>query len=482
MANSIKLRTNSNKKASPLQRIGVYYGKTTSFLTSRPFTSFFLILFLLFIVIFVGNLLSRPKVVVTSAIPAKSVAVYTIGASPKSSFQAKIDKSGVIKIVALSSGIIQSVAVTEGDTVYQGQQLFTLSTNYQGGNIPALQSQIAQDQYKNVTDTYGDQQGIIQKQRDLANANHDNFSAMQRIATSSASQTNSLINANQSIIDQLKQQLADGQNANASSSALIGLQSQINQLQGAQNQLMQAYSNLQLQTDSSNPPGRLADIQHDLALQQLDVQEKSLELNLEVSKLQSDVSAVAAATMFPASPFDGTIQRIYVRVGQQVNPGTVLAEVVSSSSQLSAIVEVPSEIASRISRLDTSTLFVGNTQYESRPSFIPTEATNGSLYSIIYPLADIKNVHLTDGQYVQIDIPLGNPDTSAAVPFVPLDAIYQTNDSNYLFMVKGNKAVVQKVDIGNIYGSFAEINSGLHQGDEVILDRNVIAGDNVRIQ
>ena len=482
MAKLTNTHINTDKKIFSVSSIRRYYGHTTSFLASRPFTSFFLVLSLLFVVIFVGNLLSRPKVVTTPTVPPKSVAIYTIGASPKASFQAKIDKSGVIKVVALSSGIIQSIYVAEGDNVSQGQQLFTLSTNYQGGNLPALQSQIANAQYKNVTDTFGEQQDIIQKQRDLANASHDNFSAMQNIATSSASQTTSLINANQTIIDQLNKQLTDAKNGGASASAVLGQESQINQLQGAQNQLMQTLSNLQMQTDSSLPPGRLADTQHDLTVKQLDVQEKSLELNQEVSKLQADVAAVAAATMDPASPFDGTVQKIYVRLGQQVNPGTVLAEVVSSSSQASAIVDVPSEIATRISSLDTSTLFVGNTQYQMRPTFIPSEATSGSLYSIIYPLSSLKDLHIPDGQYLRIDIPLGNPDTSSAVPFVPLDAMYQTNDSNYLFLLKNNKAVVQQVSVGNVYGSFAEITSGLHKGDEVILNRNVIARDSVRTQ
>jgi len=468
------------KKIINNRSIRVWYKKTTVFIKQKPLASFFIVLFLLFAVIIIGNILNKPKPSPPMQTAVKSVSIYTIGEVPSTTFQAKIDKPGVIKIVSLTQGIIQYIAVSEGDTVHQGQQLFSVSTNYQGGNAPVIQAQIADDQYKNVVNTFSEQKDLIQQQRDIANINHDNFSNVQNIATASANETNNLINANQTVLDTLNLQLTNDKNNNLPQSTIIPEETQINQLQGAQNQLRAALRNLSEQTDSGKPQGRLADAQLDTALKQLDIQEKSLELNKEVSKLQADIADVYAAAMFPSSPFSATVERVYVRIGQVVSPGTPLAEISASDPHTSAIVDLPGNIVKNISSLSAATVYIGNTSVAVRPAFIPTESTNGFLYSLIYPLPDFLNVKITDGEYVRIDIPLGQPDTSAAVPFIPLDAIYQTQDSNYLMLVKNNKAVVQKVLIGNIFGSFSEITHGLKSGDQVILDRNVIAGDNVK--
>jgi len=459
-----------------------YYKRIISFIKQKPLTSFLASIFLLFIIIFLGNLLSRPKVPPITANPAKQVSLYAIGETPKATFQAKIDKPGVIKIVALTNGIVQNIYITEGSTVWQGKQLFTLSSSYQGGNIPALSAQIADDQYNNVKDTFNEQKSIIQKQRDIANATHDNFSDMQNIATQSAQDTNNLINANQTVLDQLNNQLNTDKQNSVPQSTIVTEETQINQLQGAQNQLRQALSNLHEQTDSSKPPGRLADTQHDLTIQQLDMQEKSLELNKEVSRLQANIADVTAAAMYPTSPFGGIIQRVYVRAGQLVTPGTPLAEISATKDATSALVDVPENILKNISPIDSSTLYIGNKSFDTRPTFVPTEATNGSLFTIVYPIPDTLRNLVSDGEYVQILIPVGNTDTTAAIPFIPLDAIYQTQDSNYVLLDQKNKAVVQKVSIGSVFGSFVEITQGLASGDMIILNRNIITGDRVKTE
>ncbi len=77
---------------------------------------------------------------------------------------------------------------------------------------------------------------------------------------------------------------------------------------------------------------------------------------------------------------------------------------------------------------------------------------------------------------------MGAPKTSAAVPFVPLDSVFQTQDQAYLFVAKNGKAVSRKVKLGSVLGRFVEIESGLNNSDQVILDRNVIDGDSVKIK
>lgn len=459
-----------------------YYKNITSTIKKKPFTSFLISLIALFVVIFIGNILSRPKPLPPAPNPAKQVTLFAIGETPKVTFQAQINKTGVIKIIAQTNAIVQNIYISEGDNVWQGKQLFTLSSNYQGGNGPAVMAQVANDQYNNVKDTFDEQKSVIQKQRDIANATRDNFSDTQNIATQSANDTNNLINSNQTVLDQLNNQLNTDRQNNVPQSTIVTEETQINQLQGAQNQLRQALSSLQEQTDSSKPPGRLANTQHDLTMQQLDIQEKSLELNLEVSRLQANIANINAAQMYPTSPFAGTVQRVYVRIGQQVSPGTPLAELSATDAAVSALVNVPENVIRNISLLDSSMLYIGSKSFDIRPAFIPTEATNGSLYTIIYPVPESLRTQVSDGEYIRIVIPVGKTDTSAAVPFIPLDSIYQTQDSSYVLLDKKNKAVVQKVNTGSVFGNFVAITQGLNSGDLLIVNRNIIAGDPVKAE
>lgn len=460
-----------------------WYKTITGFIKQRPLGSFFIALGLLFIVIIAGHALNQPKQPAAVTPSPKTVKLYSIGQAPKATFQAKIEKAGVIKIVAQTAGIVQTVSVTDGSQVKKGQQLISLSTNYQGGNAPAIQAQMAQSQYQNVLDTFGQQQDMINKQKDIANTNYNNYGDQQAIASQSASNTTSLINANQSILDVLNKQLTTDQNNNVPSPTIVPEETTINTLQGAQNTLKAALSNLQEQTDTGKPPGQLATIQRDLTIEQLNIQEKALELNKEVSGLQAELAAVSADTMLPASPVDGVVERIFVRNGQQVSPGTQLATITANedSAQTIAVVDVPQEIAQNISQLEPSDVFLNGKSYQLKPFYISTDATDGLLYSVFYTIPTDTASFVTDGQYVTVAIPIGSVNTGATVPFVPIDAVYQTQDANYLLVDENGKAVTRKVSLGNVFGSFIEITNGLHLGDQVILDRNVIAGDKVTI-
>jgi len=477
MAQTNPLKGNHN----PFKKLSFrnYYKSTTNFIKRKPLGSFFIGMGLLFFVIIVGHIANQPKIQTTPPQAPLAVQLYSIGQAPTVTFEAKIEKAGDIEIAAQTSGIVQDVSVTDGSPVKKGDQILSLSTNYQGGNAPALESQIAQAQYQNVLDTYGQQEDGITQQRNIAQETFSNYLSQQSIASASANDTSSLINNNQTVLNNLNQQLTNDQNSGASQSAIIAEQSEINSLQGAQNSLRNSADTLNEQTNSTNPPGQLASAQQQLTLDQLNVQEKSLELNKEVTGLQASMAEVTADTMLPASPVDGVVERVFVHPGDQVSVGTELAVISAdeNSSQTIAVVDVPQQIAQNISKLESSTVIINNKTYQLKPFYVSTAATDGLLYSIFYIIPNNATSSLTDGQYLDITIPVGTANTGSTIPFVPIDAVYQTADSNYLLVDEDNTAVSRKVSLGNVYGNFIEITKGLNDGDQVILDRNVIAGD-----
>lgn len=381
--------------------------KITGFVSHRPFLSFFIVLGVLVTLIIISNILGTPKPqVINETRIEKSVQVYHIGSSPKLTVQAQVRKSGVVNITALTPGVVQNIAVTEGGTFYRGQNLVSLSSNYQGGNLASLQRRLAQAQRSNVVDTLVLQKDLLQRQRDIAN--------------------------------------------------------ELNKVQG--------------ETD-------LSKVQKDVTYKQLDLQDKSINLSNEASEIQLQIAQVSEATMYPSAPFAGVVDKVFVKVGQAVNPGTVLMQISEDvkADPVTAIAYVSSDVAKKVSRTEPSIVRIGGERLELYPFYVTQDAVNGLLYAVYYDIPELYRSSVTENGFIQIEIPLGQVDTSSLTPYVPVDALYQTKETNYLFIVKNHKAESRQVTLGEVFGGYVEVLKGLNDGDQVITDRNVISGDNVKV-
>ncbi len=460
------------------------YNRVTTFIKRRPITSFIIALGLLLAIMFLGTVLSsKQKTPVTKPV-IKSVQIYKIGTAPRITIQAKIEKSGVIKITSLTAGVIQSINVKEGDVVNKGANLFNLASNYQGGNAPLLQAAIAQKQYANVRDTFKTQKELIQKQRDLANSSETNSERLREISSQSIGETKDLLTLDQDIVNTLNQNLDNyvATNSGGINDAIILQTKEMkSQFQGAINGLNQALRSTEYQSSDSNPPADIAQLQKEITLKQLDIQEKALELNKEVTRLQAAIAQVNADLMHPVAPLPGTVQRIYVKEGQQVSPGTPLLLLAGSSDVVTAVALVSENIAHNVSFIEESTLYFGTEIYNEFPYFVSTEATDNQLFSIDFVVPPQFFPIVADGEFIPVAIPVGYANTGSAIPFVPLDAIYQSQEQAYVFVVENGKAVSRTVTIGQVFGGYAEITSGLQASDQVILNRNIIAGDRVTV-
>ncbi|MBI4066874.1 hypothetical protein HY407_00680 [Candidatus Gottesmanbacteria bacterium] len=458
------------------------------YIDRKPFKSFFIALGILFILIVISNILGKPKVETKKpVVVAKEVKIYTIGSAPKISVQAQVEKSGVIRITALTPGVVQFISKDLGYQVYKGEVLVGLSSNYQGGNTFSLQRQLAETQYQNTVSTADLQKEIIKKQREIAEKGNTNADELRNITDQSVTETSNLITLNDEILTSLDKNLANlvSTNVGGANDALILSTKQLKaQFLAANNQARQALRLGQLNASSDKPPAEISNLQKDLAFKQLDLQEKMLDLGREVSRIQLQIARVGEAMMFPAAPFNGTVQRVSVKIGQAVNPGQELMVLSGEigSDPVVAIAYVSHEIADKISRLEASVIHINDKiSFEAHPSYVTVDAIAGSLYGIYFPIPDQYARDLTEKGFIQIDIPIGYYDTSAAIPYIPIDAIYQTEDQNYVFVVKDGKAEARSVGLGQVFGSFVEITRGLSGKDRVIVNRNVIAGDTITV-
>lgn len=473
--NRIKLRERYRNALSSRR-----YKNTVRYVQRKPFTSFLIALGLLLLVMILGSVLNNLKKKETpTPILTKDVRTYNIGKAPTITLQAQIENNGVVQIVAQTSGIVQSINALEGESVHQGKSLISLSSNYQGGNAPALQAQLAGTQLKNTNETYVLQQDILSAQRTVATASAENTEQLRQISDRSLGETRDLLSLNEGLLNNLLDQIEAIETANPNDPTLPGLRSQQAGLQSGVIQLRGTVRGVEYSTNQQNPPTTLSLAQKDIALKGLDVQEKALQLGREVSRIQYNLALVQAGMMNPSSPLKGTVERIHVKEGQNVSPGDILATVSANDLNSTAIVRAPRDIARSVSQVEPSTFLIGGKSIKVLPSYVSSVATDGQLYSIIYALPDGVTGSLTDRSYMSVEVPVGYANTNSVIPFIPIDSVYESQNESTVYLVQKGVAVSRKVEIGQVYGQFIEVKNGLKNGDIVILNRNVIAGDKV---
>lgn len=460
----------------------IKFPKTKPFIKlieKHPLRYFLITLGILVALIVIGNKLRQPKKTETAKPPAKSVSIYSVDDVPKVNFSAFIEKSGVLQITSQSAGIVSKVYVKAGQHIRKGAPILALSNNFSGGNILTVSRQLAEKQNQLSESTYDIQKDLISRQREIANQSETNFEKMREITSQSISDTQSSINMNNEIISQLNTNIQNLSSDPVGNATLILSSKQLlSQFTSANNQLNSALRAAQYQSDSNNPPSKLADEQRNLTLRQLDMQEKSLDINREISRLQVTLARINESMMYPVAPSDGVIEQVFVKPGQQINPGTTLV-VFSGSGEntIKATVYLPKEMAQNISKTVNTNFYIDGKTIVAEPSYISREATNGNLYSASFILPASDYGSLTDKSYIEASVPIGYPDTTSSVAYVPIDSIYQTENSAWLFLIKNGVAKSQEVKLGEVFGSFVRVEEGLSHGGEIIVDRNVIDGD-----
>jgi multidrug efflux pump subunit AcrA (membrane-fusion protein) len=462
------------------------YRSLPTYIDRKPLTSFFVLLGALLFLIIISSFLRKPPAQKKASLPAaRTVEVYRIGTSPKIRVQAQIEKSGVVTITSLTQGVVQNIHFTPGEQVGKGSVVVDLSTNYQGGNAPSLQRQVAYKQYQTSALTFNKQKDIIAQQKELANQTDINAEKLREITAQSLSETQSLLDLNDDILSTLQKNLdqySATNSAGRNDQVILQTKQLKSQFLSANNQLRNTLRNNQYQSDESNPPATIAHLQKDITIKQLELQEKTLALNVEISRLQYQIAQVNEDLMFPAAPFTATVQRVFVKVGQAVAPGTPLVELAQTAEDdpIVAIAYVPREIAQKVSMYEPSVLYMGGITFDTYPSYITQDAIQGTLYGIYYPVPDNYSNFTTEKGFIYIDVPIGYPDTTATIPYIPIDAIYQTQEYSYVYVIKNGKVTSKQIVLGNVFGRFVQVESGLDYGDVIILDRTVISGDSVK--
>lgn len=459
------------------QRVQRYRTTTSRYVKRYPLFILALMLVGLLVLIIFSSQLQEVESPDEAIPPIRSVRTFTLGAQPKIEVVAQVEQTGEVTIVAQNPGIVQAVPVQPGDKVSARQRVASLSTNYYGGNVQALQSMLARTQYQHARDTLQTQLETVQLQRELADTNLENTEEMRSITQRSIGETRELIDLNQLLLDNLDLVL---QESTVSAEIQAAQQAQ-SQLLGATNQLRQALRANEYQADSDAPPAELAELQRELTMRQLDLQEKSLELNVAVAKFQSKIAAVSAAQMYPAAPFSGVVQRVHVKQGESVSPGTPLVTIYCDQLVARLRASLSPEIAAQLTPYAQSTVYLPNGQhFYTQPIFVSQVPTSGGFVTAEFVVPEEIGSQLSAVRQVQMSLPVQAPVHLDSQLFVPIDAVHQTEQISEVFVIDEGVARARQVQLGHVVGGYVLITEGLHLADEVILDRAVVTGQSVQ--
>ena len=105
--------------------------------------------------------------------------------------------------------------------------------------------------------------------------------------------------------------------------------------------------------------------------------------------------------------------------------------------------------------------FGGNVRYISPQA----DEQTGTFKAEIY-VPNTQNMEIRAGMTASVDLAVGNNDEQLSVPNY---ALVNKNNDQYIYIIKNNYAELYKIETGQSLGSRTIVNSGLAEGDMVVV-------------
>lgn len=210
-------------------------------------------------------------------------------------------------------------------------------------------------------------------------------------------------------------------------------------------------------------------------LDQAQSKAQTSQATLDEAKAELDRTAIVA-------PLDGVVNRIPVEVGEYVQKGTEVAEIVAIDT-VKVVVDVSSS--------DVGYLKVGSLQQifaepegppvAARVTYVGALADESTRTTPVEITADNRDRKFHSGQIVMVR--LKRQDLADAI-LIPLEAVIPLEDGKEVYVVEEGKAASRRVTLGILTGRRVQVTSGLAAGDQLLVgggQRYVAPGQRVSI-
>ncbi len=218
-----------------------------------------------------------------------------------------------------------------------------------------------------------------------------------------------------------------------------------------------------------------------ISLQQyenLEYESKSQEARITALKAELEISKSQLAQKIVYAPFDGIIVEKKIHIGEWVQVGQAICQILNSKDT-EVIIDVPSSVARNIKLNQQATLVIGSKKHSG-------------IITAIIPKADMLSrtfpVHISvnndgsflDGLAAEVLLDISGSQEGF---IVPRDSVVYKHNKAYVFIINNNKAKRVDVNVLTIQGANSLVlGAGLRQGSKIVHRGQDILRDGMEVE
>lgn len=247
-------------------------------------------------------------------------------------------------------------------------------------------------------------------------------------------------------------------------------------------------ADFRLVMDSAQAANDLARAEYDRAA---GLYKREIIAKAEFDKLAAQVTTTRAALANAAlalsrtaitAPLDGIIQSLPAKQGGFVSVGDPLAHILDIDT-LKAVIGIPeSDVATvrTLDRIHISIPALDNAQRIGRRHFLAPSPDSSALLYRLELAIDNADTNILPGMFLRAEIIKNQVQNALAVP---LYAVINRNDKNFIFVEKEGIAQRREITTGIVEGWKIEVRQGLSAGDRVVVEghRDLEDGKNLNV-
>jgi len=218
---------------------------------------------------------------------------------------------------------------------------------------------------------------------------------------------------------------------------------------------------------------RKGDAISDNQLRDMKISYENASIQLENAKKQWDDTKIIA-------PFSGVITSKNTELGAYVNAGTSIAGM-ADIAQLKIVLAVSESNVYQLRKgqeVSVSANVYSGVTYKGIISGISPQGSSAHTFPVEILIANNRENPLKAGTYVNARVDMGKSGKSL---MIPRDAIVSTIKDPSVYVVKGEKVHLVKINTGLEYNSYLEVTSGISEGDRVVTNGQINLTDGAGI-
>jgi RND family efflux transporter MFP subunit len=205
-----------------------------------------------------------------------------------------------------------------------------------------------------------------------------------------------------------------------------------------------------------------------------------IKYNYENNRIQMEQIRQQIADGNIIAPISGVIVTKNLEAGEFVNPGTVIASIVSVAS-LKAAVMVNEKDVYKLKNgqqaVVSSDVFPGKT-FRGQISFISPKGDDNHNYRVEVEVANAGQA-LKAGTYVKVMFGLSQQSDALQIP---KKALAEGMKNPFIYVVKGNGVEQRKLVLGRELGENVEVIGGLQQGEIVVVNGQINLTESSKVE